>query len=111
MFLFNVTVWLVLRSPRKAVVTGGCGFIGSHIIDKLLDLGIETYALDDLTNGTLENVTNHLDNKLFHFVYGDKLYYIASSFYPLCPIRQYNNNKISPTTFYFDEDFYWKVIK
>jgi nucleoside-diphosphate-sugar epimerase len=60
-----------LRSPRKAVVTGGCGFIGSHIVDKLLDRGIETYALDDLSTGMLENVRNHLDNKLFHFVHGD----------------------------------------
>jgi nucleoside-diphosphate-sugar epimerase len=60
-----------LRSPRKAVVTGGCGFIGSHIIDKLLDQGIETYALDDLSTGMLENVRNHLDNELFHLVQGD----------------------------------------
>lgn len=60
-----------MRSPRKAVVTGGCGFIGSHIIDKLLDRGIETYALDDLSTGRLENVRNHLDNELFHFVHGD----------------------------------------
>lgn len=31
----------------------------------------KTYALDDLSTGMLENVRNHLDNKLFHFIHGD----------------------------------------
>lgn len=46
-------------------MTGGCGFIGSHIVDELLDRGIETYVLDDLSTGNLNNIRKHFDNKLF----------------------------------------------
>jgi UDP-glucose 4-epimerase len=56
---------------RRALVTGGCGFIGSHIVDELLNRGIETYVLDNLSTGKMENIDKHMDNDLFHFVYGD----------------------------------------
>ena len=35
----------------KCVVTGGCGFIGSHLVDRLVDLGHEVVALDDISTG------------------------------------------------------------
>lgn len=53
------------------MVTGGCGFIGSHIVDELLNRGIETYALDNLSTGNINNVSQHANNELFHFVQGD----------------------------------------
>jgi UDP-glucose 4-epimerase len=56
---------------KRALVTGGCGFIGSHIVDELLNRGIETYVLDNLSTGKMSNINNHLDNKLFHFIQGD----------------------------------------
>ena len=34
----------------KAIVTGGAGFIGSHILDELLERGIETYVIDNMSN-------------------------------------------------------------
>ncbi|MAF36657.1 UDP-glucose 4-epimerase [archaeon] len=40
----------------KVLVTGGAGFIGSHVVDSLLDLGYEVVALDDLSGGFTENV-------------------------------------------------------
>lgn len=40
----------------KALVTGGAGFIGSHVVDKLLDDGFEVIALDDLSGGFEKNV-------------------------------------------------------
>lgn len=62
---------MLLSSYRKALVTGGCGFIGSHIVDELLKRGIETYVLDNLSTGSIRNIRNHLNNELFHFIQGD----------------------------------------
>lgn len=41
---------------RKALVTGGAGFIGSHIVERLVHAGIDTVVLDDLSVGLRENV-------------------------------------------------------
>src|SRR5438477_12874958 len=49
-----------------ALVTGGAGFIGSHLCELLLDDGLEVYALDDLSTGSEENVAHLLDRKEFH---------------------------------------------
>ena len=40
----------------KILVTGGAGFIGSHIVDQLLAAGHEAVVLDDLSTGALQNV-------------------------------------------------------
>jgi UDP-glucose 4-epimerase len=40
----------------RAVVTGGAGFIGSHVVEALLARGDEVHALDDLSKGRRENV-------------------------------------------------------
>lgn len=42
---------------KKALVTGGAGFIGSHIVDRLIDLGIETIVIDNLSMGKKDNVS------------------------------------------------------
>ena len=42
--------------PRKTLVTGGCGFIGSHLAEMLLDLGHEVVILDNLACGRKENI-------------------------------------------------------
>ncbi len=41
---------------QKAIVTGGAGFIGSHLVDALVKRGIEVLVLDDLSSGSLENL-------------------------------------------------------
>jgi UDP-N-acetylglucosamine/UDP-N-acetylgalactosamine 4-epimerase len=45
-------------SGRAALVTGGAGFIGSHLVDGLLDLGARVRVLDDLSNGKRENLAH-----------------------------------------------------
>lgn len=45
-----------IGSERVVVVTGGAGFIGSHLVDRLLSLGYKVIVLDDLSTGKLENV-------------------------------------------------------
>ncbi|ASJ15674.1 UDP-glucose 4-epimerase [Thermococcus chitonophagus] len=55
----------------KVLVTGGAGFIGSHLVDALMEKGYEVRALDDLSAGTLENVKRWLDHERFEFIKGD----------------------------------------
>ena len=55
----------------RALVTGGAGFIGSHIVDELIARDIETYVIDNLSTGTLDNLTQHRGSDLLHFMAGD----------------------------------------
>lgn len=48
---------------KKVLVTGGCGFIGSHLAQKLVELGAHVTILDDLSTGSLENIKN-IKNKI-----------------------------------------------
>ena len=51
----------------RALVTGGAGFIGSHVVDRLLDDGYEVTAIDNLSEGHLENVAHLKDDRRFRF--------------------------------------------
>jgi len=51
----------------KALITGGAGFIGSHLSDKLIELGHEVVIIDNLANGRMANIKHLLDNKNFKF--------------------------------------------
>jgi UDP-glucose 4-epimerase len=53
---------------RRALVTGGAGFIGSHLCELLLDGGCEVWALDDLSTGSRHNVDHLTANGDFHLV-------------------------------------------
>ena len=53
---------------KKVLVTGGAGFIGSHLCEELLNLGAEVLAADNLFTGKLENITSFKDNVKFRFV-------------------------------------------
>lgn len=45
---------------KRVLVTGGAGFIGSHIVDRLLSLGTEVAVLDNLSTGKLKNIEHNL---------------------------------------------------
>jgi len=51
----------------KILVTGGAGFIGSHLIDLLLEKGHFVVAVDNLSLGRVENISHNLDNSNFVF--------------------------------------------
>ena len=55
----------------EILVTGGAGFIGSHIVDRLLDDGLKVRVLDNLSTGTKENIAQHKKNKRLQFIQGD----------------------------------------
>jgi UDP-glucose 4-epimerase len=54
-----------------AFITGGAGFIGSHLADRLLADGHEVWALDDLSTGAMKNIDHLSDNDRFHFRLGN----------------------------------------
>jgi UDP-glucose 4-epimerase len=55
----------------KALVTGGAGFIGSHLVDRLVDAGYDVRVVDDLSTGNLENIGGHLSGGGVEFFEGD----------------------------------------
>lgn len=57
----------------KILVTGGAGFIGSHLIDALVERGHSVVCVDDLSLGRQENIAHHLSRPDFHFVHASIL--------------------------------------
>lgn len=53
------------------LITGGAGFIGSHLCDSYLELGWNVIALDDLSSGQLRNLTLAHQSANFEFIHGD----------------------------------------
>ena len=92
-----------LKLPRKALVTGAAGFLGSHLCKRLLDEGYEVTALDNLFTGTKRNIECLMENRRFSFVLHDvtqpywgqfdEIYNLAC---PASPIH-YQHNPVETT--------------
>jgi UDP-glucose 4-epimerase len=52
-------------------VTGGAGFIGSHLVDRLVTEGFDVVVLDNLSSGSLDNIKSHIEAGSIVFVNGD----------------------------------------
>lgn len=55
----------------KVLVTGGASFIGSHLVDALVDLGAQLRIVDDLSSGKIENIKHHIDAGKIEFIKTD----------------------------------------
>ena len=83
---------------KNVVVTGGAGFIGSHLIEALLERGEAVICLDNLFTGVKKNILRFFDNPNFEFVRhdvvvpilleADQVYHLAS---PASPVHYQNN--------------------
>ena len=91
----------------KHIVTGGAGFLGSHLIDKLMSKGNEVICLDNFFTGNKENIVKWIDNPKFELIRhditepilleADKIWHLAC---PASPVHyQYNPIKTSKTSF------------
>lgn len=56
------------EATHKILVTGVAGFLGSHLLDKLLASDHQVIGIDNLSMGKLENIAEHLSNKAFQFL-------------------------------------------
>jgi len=86
------------ESRKRILVTGGAGFLGSHLCQRLLEQGHDVLCVDNLYTGTRENILPMLDNSYFEFMRHDitfPLYVEADEIYNLaCPA--------SPVHYQFD---------
>jgi UDP-glucuronate decarboxylase len=91
---------------KRILVTGGAGFIGSHLCERLLDLGNEVICLDNFFTGSKLNITHLLDNHCFEvirhditmpvYIEVDEIYNLAC---PASPVHyQYNGIKTIKTS-------------
>ena len=70
-FIKNIHNMINKNSKRVNLVTGGAGFLGSHLIDKLMEQGEEVICIDNFYTGTKKNVLKWLNNPFFELLRHD----------------------------------------
>uniref|UniRef100_A0A0D9VSL8 UDP-glucuronate decarboxylase n=1 Tax=Leersia perrieri TaxID=77586 RepID=A0A0D9VSL8_9ORYZ len=86
----------VRKPPLRVVVTGGAGFVGSHLVDKLLARGDSVIVVDNFFTGRKENVAHHLSNPRFELIRHDVvepiLLEVDQIYHLACPASPYKTN-------------------
>jgi len=84
-----------MSQAKRALVTGGAGFLGSHLCGRLMDEGLDVICMDNLITGSLDNIESYFGRDGFTFVHHDvtnfihvpgKLDYILHFASPASPI-------------------------
>ena len=60
-----------MANNKRALVTGGAGFLGSHLCGRLLEEGLEVVCMDNLITGSLDNIESYFGREGFTFVHHD----------------------------------------
>jgi len=60
-----------MSNGKRVLITGGAGFLGSHVTDRAMREGFDVYVMDNLYTGTMSNLAHHEGNPRFHFVNHD----------------------------------------
>jgi dTDP-glucose 4,6-dehydratase len=60
-----------MTKKKRALVTGGAGFLGSHLCGRLMDEGLEVICMDNLITGSLDNIESYFGQDGFTFVHHD----------------------------------------
>ena len=87
----------------KNLVTGGAGFLGSHLIDNLIERGEKVICIDNFSTGNIKNISHLLENDSFEFIDHDVINPIEKScdriWHLACPASpiQYQKNPIKTT--------------
>lgn len=63
-------------STKRVLITGGAGFLGSHLCDRYLDEGYEVICMDNLLTGSFNNIAHLMGNDAFTFIKHDVTNYI-----------------------------------
>lgn len=63
-------------SKKRVLITGGAGFLGSHLCDRMLAEGFQVIAMDNLITGNMDNIVHLLGNPDFSFVQYDVTNYV-----------------------------------
>ena len=77
---------------KRILITGGAGFIGSHLCKRLLDEGNEVLCLDNYFTGTKENILPLIQHPYFEVIRHDTYYFVVRLVcferpYPVLPLR------------------------
>jgi len=67
----NRSLSLKIRSRKRVLVTGGCGFIGSHLCTRLIENNCDVLCLDNLYSGDKENIAHLMTSPYFEFARHD----------------------------------------
>jgi len=67
---------LLLGFMERTLITGGAGFLGSHLCDYLIEKGHEVICIDNLSTGNMENISHLLGKKRFSFIQYDVTNYL-----------------------------------
>ena len=94
-------------TPLRNLITGGAGFVGSHLVDRLMRSGEKVICLDNFFTGSQENIEYWIGNRSFEFIHHDvtesitldvdRIWHLAC---PASPIHyQFNPIKTAKTNF------------